>query len=125
MSKIEIFDPAMCCSTGVCGPSINKELLRVAAVINNMVKKGANVTRHNLSSEPQAFVDNKKINEYLNSKGADILPITLVDGEVKKIKEYPTKEEFSEWSGLSKKEISNVTIKKPTKSCGCNHKGCC
>ena len=90
---------------------INKELLRVAAVINNMVKKGANVTRHNLSSEPQAFVDNKKINEYLNSKGADILPITLVDGEVKKIKEYPTNEEFAEWSGLSKKEISNVTIK--------------
>ncbi len=63
---------------------INKELLRVAAVINNMVKKGANVTRHNLSSEPQAFVDNKKVNEYLNSKGADILPITFADGEVKK-----------------------------------------
>jgi hypothetical protein len=125
MSKIEIFDPAMCCSTGVCGPSINKELLRVSAVINNMVKKGANVVRHNLSSEPQAFVDNKKVNEYLNSKGADILPITLVDGEVKKIKEYPTNEEFAEWSGLSKKEISNVAIKKPTKSCGCSHKGCC
>lgn len=126
MSKIEIFDPAMCCSTGVCGPSINKELLRVATVINNMIKKGASVTRHNLSSEPQAFIDNKEVNECLNSKGADILPITLVDGEIKKVKEYPTNEEFAEWSGLSKEEISNITIKKPTKgSCGCGHKGCC
>jgi hypothetical protein len=32
-------------------------------------------------------------------------------GKLKKIKEYPTNEEFAEWSGLSKKEISNVTIK--------------
>ncbi len=29
MSVIEIFDPAMCCSTGVCGPSIDTELMRV------------------------------------------------------------------------------------------------
>ena len=125
MSKIEIFDPAMCCSTGVCGPSINIELLRVAAVINNMIKKGADVTRHNLSSEPQAFIDNKKINEYLNSKGAEVLPITLVDGEVKKLKEYPTNEEFASWSGISKEDLSTITIKKPKKSCGCNSKGCC
>lgn len=125
MSKIEIFDPAMCCSTGVCGPSINKELLRVATVINNMVKKGADVTRHNLASEPQAFIDNKKVNEYLNSKGAEVLPITMVDGEVKKIKDYPTNEEFAHWSGLSKEDLSTITIKKPTKSCGCNNKGCC
>jgi len=123
MSKIEIFDPAMCCSTGVCGPSINKELLRVATVINNMIKKGVNVTRHNLSSEPQAFIDNKKVNEYLNSNGADILPITLVDDEIKKAKEYPTNDEFAQWSGLSKEEISNITIKKPTKgSCGCGRR---
>ena len=35
MKKIEIFDPAMCCSTGVCGPSVNPELIRVAAVVEN------------------------------------------------------------------------------------------
>lgn len=113
MSKIEIFDPAMCCSTGVCGPSINKELLRVATVINNMIKKGAKVTRYNLSSQPQEFIDNKKVNEYLNSKGVEVLPVTLVNGEVKKLKEYPTNEEFAKWSGLSKEDISSITIKKP------------
>ncbi|MCR3758603.1 arsenite efflux transporter metallochaperone ArsD [Clostridium felsineum] len=126
MSKIEIFDPAMCCSTGVCGPSINKELLRVATVINNMIKKGFNITRHNLSSEPQAFIDNKKINEYLNSEGAEVLPITLVDGEVKKLKEYPTNEEFANWLGVAKEDLSHITIKKPGKSCGTSgKKGCC
>lgn len=34
MNKMIIFDPAMCCSTGVCGPSVNPELLRVATVLN-------------------------------------------------------------------------------------------
>jgi len=58
MIKLEIFDPAMCCSTGVCGPSIDPELLRVSIIVNNLNKKGINVIRHNLSQEPQAFINN-------------------------------------------------------------------
>lgn len=33
MKKIEIFDPAMCCPTGLCGTNINPELMRIAVVI--------------------------------------------------------------------------------------------
>lgn len=40
MKQVEIFDPAMCCSTGVCDPSIDPELLRVATVISNLKEKG-------------------------------------------------------------------------------------
>lgn len=36
MKKMITFDPAMCCSTGVCGPSVDKELLRVATVLNTL-----------------------------------------------------------------------------------------
>jgi len=28
MKTIEIFDPAMCCSSGVCGPSVDPKLVR-------------------------------------------------------------------------------------------------
>ena len=45
MSKLEIFDPAMCCSTGVCGPSVDPELLRVSTIVNILNKKGFNVVR--------------------------------------------------------------------------------
>ena len=55
MGKMEIYDPAMCCSTGVCGPSVNPELIRVASVIENLKKNGITVNRYNLSSNPQAF----------------------------------------------------------------------
>jgi len=67
MKRMIIFDPAMCCSTGVCGPSVDPELLRVSTVLNNLKNKGILVERYNLTSNPQIFVDNKVINEILNN----------------------------------------------------------
>ena len=72
MSKLEIFDPAMCCSTGVCGPSVDPELLRVSTIVNILNKKGFNVVRHNLSQEPQAFVQNQLVSELLKTKGSKL-----------------------------------------------------
>ena len=43
--KIEIFDPAMCCETGVCGPSIDPELMRMSTVINALKEKGIIIKR--------------------------------------------------------------------------------
>jgi len=97
MKKIEIYDPAMCCSTGVCGPAIDPELLRIATVINTLKARGIIITRHGLSDEPQAFISNQVINDILQKEGADVLPITLVDGLVAKTKLYPTNQELSDW----------------------------
>lgn len=77
MKKIEIFDPAMCCPTGLCGTNIDPELMRIAVVIETLKKQGIIVTRHNLRDEPQVYVSNKTVNEYLQKHGADALPITL------------------------------------------------
>ena len=128
MKKMIIFDPAMCCSTGVCGPSVNKELLRVATVLNTLKNKGIIVERHNLTSNPQIFVDNKVINGMLNIKGIDVLPVTMVDGVVVKEGSYPTNEEFCGLLGISSDSlnlnIKKPNVKKPTKGCGCKG-GCC
>ena len=126
MSKIEIFDPAMCCSTGLCGVGIDQELLRVSTTINTLTKKGITVIRYGLSSEPQAFVDNKKVHEYLMKDDVEILPITVVDGEVVKTKKYPTDEEFAQWGGLSLEEIATVPApNKKTGGCCCDSGDCC
>jgi hypothetical protein len=123
MKKMIIFDPAMCCSTGVCGPSVDKELLRVQAAINNLKNKGILVERHNLTSNPQIFVDNKEVNARLNSEGIDVLPITMVDGVIVKTKTYPTNEEFCELLDVPSDYLRS-SIKKPSKDCGCKG-GCC
>jgi hypothetical protein len=84
MVKIIIFEPAMCCSTGLCGPVVDLELLRITTVISNLGKNGVKVERYNLNSNPEAFVDNIVIYEILNRDGVDVLPVTIVDGKVVK-----------------------------------------
>lgn len=101
MRKIEIFDPAMCCPTGLCGTNINPESMRIAVVIETLKKQGIIGTRHNLRDEPQVYVSNKTINEFLHKHGADALPITLVDGEVAVSQTYPTTQQMSEWTGIN------------------------
>lgn len=118
MKKIIIYDPAMCCSTGVCGASVDKELLRVATVIENLKQKGADISRFNLSGQPEEFVKNQLINDQLKQHGPEILPITLVDGQIAKTKTHATNEEFAQWTGL---EIDS----KPQDSCCCGESGCC
>lgn len=118
MKKIVIYDPPMCCSTGVCGASVDQELLRVATVVENLKQGGADISRYNLSGQPQAFVENQLINDYLKDNGPEILPITVVDGQVAVTKRYPTNEEFSKWTGVA---ISNAPKKG---GCGCKN-GCC
>ncbi|HHX61682.1 MAG TPA: arsenite efflux transporter metallochaperone ArsD [Epulopiscium sp.] len=119
MKKIEIFDPAMCCSTGVCGPSIDSELMRMATVINSLKEKGIIIKRHGLSSEPQDFISNQVISNILQKEGADILPVTLIDDEVAKTKEYPTNEELSKWLNIE------INTKQSNENSGCGPEGCC
>lgn len=118
MKKIVIYDPAMCCSTGVCGASVDKELLRVATVMEHLKQNGADVSRFNLSGQPNAFVENQLINNHLKQSGPEILPITLVDGVVAKTKEYPTNEDFTQWTEIP-------IISQPKKNSCCSKPGGC
>jgi hypothetical protein len=125
MKRMVIFDPAMCCSTGVCGTSIDKELLRVSTVLNNLKNKGVLVERYNLTNNPQIFVDNTEINRMLNKDGVDVLPVTMVDGVVVKTKAYPTDEEFCNLLELPADFLrGTVKVKSKAKGCGCKD-GCC
>lgn len=119
MKKLVIYDPAMCCSTGVCGASVDKELLRVATVIENLKQKGADISRFNLSGQPDAFVKNQLVSEQLKQYGPEILPITFVDGQIAKTKGYPTNEEFAQWTGLE------INGNKQSSGCCCGESGCC
>lgn len=123
MKKMIIFDPGMCCSTGVCGPSVDKELLRISTVINRLKNKGILVERHNLTNNPQIFVDNKDINTMLNNDGIDVLPVTMVDDIVVKTKAYPTNEEFCSLLDIPSDYLKAV-IRRPSKECGCKGGSC-
>lgn len=123
MKKMTIFEPAMCCPTGVCGPSVDPELLRVSTVINNLKGKGILVERYNLSSNPQAFVDNKEISSLLDNEGVEVLPVTMVNGAVVKKGAYPADEEFCRLLGLPE-DFLKAKVKRASSGCCCGPKGC-
>src|SRR5659263_55502 len=117
MVKMIIFDPAMCCSTGLCGPVIDLELLRISTAMSNLEKNGVKVERYNLSSNPQAFVDNIVINEILNRDGVDVLPLTIVDNKVVKTKKYPTNDELLKFLDVPESYLK--AKEKLTTKCSC------
>lgn len=98
--KIEVFDPAMCCSTGVCGPSVPPALSRFAGDLQWLAAKGVEVTRHNLAHEPQAFVASEPARRALTEQGDQALPLILVDGEAVSSGRYPYRSELAGWTGL-------------------------
>ena len=124
MKKMVIYDPAMCCSTGVCGPSVDKNLLRVSTAINRLSKKNVEVIRYNLKDEPQLYAENDKVSKLLNEEGVDVLPITMVDDEVVKTREYPTNDEFCSFLDIPKAYLDS-SKEQSTKKCCCGKGNCC
>lgn len=122
MKKIRIYEPAMCCSTGVCGVSVDPELLRMSSLVEKLDKKGIDIKRFNLNNAPQEFVENKKVNEILNEKGEDVLPLTIVDDEIIKSGAYPSNEEFEEILSI---KIDEKNEEDESSGCCSSDSGCC
>lgn len=128
MKKMQIFEPAMCCSTGLCGVGVDPELLRISTVLNVLEKKGVKVERFNLTDAPTEFIKNKIINQFLYAEGAEGLPVALVDGEMIIKGRYPSNEELIKYLELPKDLLSEVVLnteETPEKSEGCGGCGGC
>ena len=95
MYKLQVFDPAMCCSTGVCGPSIDPALPRFAADLEWLKSKAVEVERYNLAQEVAAFTSNPVVKTALNRRGSKCLPLLLLDGMIVAEGAYPTRQELA------------------------------
>jgi hypothetical protein len=100
MKKVEVFDPAMCCSSGVCGPKVDPALVRFAADLNWLAGQEVSVERYNLAQQPQAFAANEIVKSELREHGSECLPLIVVDGSVVSRGQYPTRSELATWAGL-------------------------
>jgi sulfur carrier protein ThiS len=98
--KIEVYDPALCCSSGLCGPSIDPVLVKMNDAVLALKKQGVAVERFNIAQQPRAFMENKKVAELLHKNGKKSLPVTIVNGEVFKTGEYPSYEELCNALGI-------------------------
>ena len=101
MASIQIFDPALCCSTGVCGVDVDQQLVSFSADVDWAKQNGAQIERFNLAQQPMAFAESAVVRKFLEISGAEALPLILVDGEVALAGRYPKREELTRWAGIS------------------------
>lgn len=116
---LSVYDPAMCCSTGVCGPGVDPHLLQVARDLHLFESEGVKVERFNLAQEPHAFVENPRVAGLLQAFGEHALPAILVNGTILAYGHYPSREEIR---AAFAKESSLVH---EGESCGCEPGSSC
>lgn len=113
MNKLEIYDPAMCCSTGVCGTNVDPRLVKLAADVAFLKSRGVTVERFNLGRQPEAFVKNPAVIAAMGPE-AERLPIFVANGEIVAEGRYPNRAELASWFGIE----AGVSIDLPMRSAG-------
>ncbi len=111
---IEVYDPAMCCSTGVCGPDVDDSLADFANDVKWLKAQGVDVKRYNLGQEPEEFKMCVPVLTRLQKEGSDVLPIILVNGEMVSEGGYPDRSTLKEWAGLDNTNGATTSDKPDT-----------
>ena len=122
--KIQVFDPPMCCSTGLCGPGVDPALVEFAANLDWLKRQGIEVERYNLSQQTAAFVNNVPICDLLKKEGNDCLPVVLLDGKVASTGVYLSKEALANLVGV-KIETAGSSLKFTVQTVDAPSSGCC
>jgi len=125
MTIVTVYDPPLCCTTGVCGPSVDPKLAQFAGDLEWLKTRGVTVTRYNLAQEPGRFVDNSIVKAALDRSGEDELPVILVDEELASYGIFPDRAELSIMAGVET-DASTVDITPSDSDCGCgsDQSGC-
>jgi len=121
MRHVELFEPAMCCQSGVCGPSLDQALIDIREDLRWVRHQGVKVARHNLSADPDAFVANPKVTGLMAAFGEPALPALLIDGDIVMHGRYPTRDELARLLSLKREP----TVELPVSSGLSEPGGCC
>jgi hypothetical protein len=119
MTTITVYDPAMCCSTGICGTDIDQKLVDLAADLDWLKAQGVSVQRFGLSREPGEFAANDEVRKIMQDSEGDDLPVFLVDGALKAKARYPSRAELADWAGVTAAVIPAASEKAATPSSCC------
>ncbi|TRW45755.1 arsenite efflux transporter metallochaperone ArsD [Georgenia yuyongxinii] len=126
MSTIEVFEPALCCSTGVCGTDVPQELVNFSADLDWLRSQGGDIARFNLASEPTAFAGRPAVVQFLQLSGSEGLPLVLVDGAVAMTGRYPGRDQLARWAALAPVPAGRTELGLTQDAGGCcGGSGCC
>ncbi len=120
VKRLDVYDPAMCCSSGICGPDVDPKLVQFASDVAWLKSKGVPVARHNLSQDPATFVASELVRSKLTERGEAALPLLVSGGKLVVAGRYPERAELAAWYGFS------TPVTKATEESGCcGGSSCC
>lgn len=122
MARIQVFDPPMCCSTGVCGPSVDPALPKFAADLAWLQSQGVTVERFNLAQQPQAFAASELVRHELTEHGNACLPLVIVDGVTVSRGVYSSRHELAVWAKVETPAPATLSVVQPG-CCGTTNSG--
>jgi hypothetical protein len=108
MSKLQVFDRPMCCSTGVCGPQVDPVIVRFSADLAWLRSQGVEVERFNLAQQPAEFAAHGDVKAALQAEGVACLPLLRVDGNVVFKGKYPSRSMLARWCGVADSAASPI-----------------
>jgi len=124
MKKLQVFDPALCCSTGVCGTEVDQALVNFSTDVDWLKQSGGQIERFNLAQQPMDFVNNAVAKAFLERSGAEGLPLILVEGEIAMAGRYPTRNELARFAGISSVVGDTPVSEVKAEGC-CSGSECC
>ncbi len=125
MNALSIYDPAMCCATGVCGVDADTVLITFSSDIEWLRKNGVEVSRFNLAQEPSAFMDNPMVKAEINEHGDSCLPLLVCDGKVVSRGKYPDRAQLGSWMDVESVDESVVPSSASSGCCGASGSSGC
>jgi hypothetical protein len=114
---LSVYDPAMCCSSGVCGPDVDPNLAKFSADLSWLAEQGVEVKRFNLAQQPGAFVAESSVKGALESTGEGALPMLISDGRTLMSGAYPTRDQLAGWFGLTPNAPKTTACCTPKSGC--------
>jgi len=128
MTTIRVYEPALCCNTGVCGPDVDEALVTFTADLGALKEMGVDIERHNLANDPTAFAADDTVRSFLQVAGSDGLPLTIVDGVTVMTGSYPAREQLLKFAGVDTDVVpvgvATLTVSEESGSC-CGGTNCC
>ena len=128
MPRVHVYEPALCCNTGVCGEDVDQSLVEFTADLNHLTGQGADIARHNLANDPLAFATKDSVRSFLEVAGSEGLPLTTVDGVTVLTGAYPTRDQLLRYVGLAQAPVAvpaGATELDVAESTGCGPTVCC
>jgi len=101
MTSLKIYDPAMCCSTGICGTEVEQKLVDFASDLDWLKSQGVEIRRINLSQEPALFAENEQVKSVLEKSGVEGLPIIFANDVLQTSGQYPARDALAQMANVT------------------------